>query len=202
MAMKPLKIYYLCILIFYGCHSYAQSKNDSVFSSAFISSVKLTDVEKSKTISLNAESISGKPGLFIFLSPECPLCQNYTLVLNKIYQDYANKVKFYGIIPGKTYSAKTIDLFAKKYKIAFPLLIDEALTISHYLQAIATPEVILLNSGGELIYKGAIDDWKDIGKQRTRATQNFLRDALDQKLNGETVTLKRTKVIGCYINDY
>ena len=27
--------------------------------------------------------------LFVFLSPECPLCKNYTTVLNKISQDFS-----------------------------------------------------------------------------------------------------------------
>jgi thiol-disulfide isomerase/thioredoxin len=201
--MKPSKIFFRSVLIFFCSHSCAQSKNDSVFSSSYISSVKLTDAEKDKSVSLGVGSVTAEPRLFVFLSPECPLCQNYTLVLNKIYRDYLGKIKFYGIIPGKTYPVQTVSSFAQKYKIAFPLLIDNALTISHYLQASTTPEAILLNGKAELVYKGAIDDWiKDIGQQRTHATQNFLRDALDRELRGEAVIPKRTKAIGCFINDY
>ncbi|HVU85594.1 MAG TPA: hypothetical protein VHC50_12175, partial [Puia sp.] len=102
-----------------------------------------------------------------------------------------------------TYDAKTINGFAKKYKITFPLFIDKKLVLSRYLQATATPEVILLKNRDELLYKGAIDDWfMDLGKQRTRATKEFLRDALDRQPGAEMTALKRTKAIGCYINDY
>jgi len=201
--MRFLKKYFLCIILFYCGHSYAQSKNDSVFSAEFISSVQLADAKAGKIIHLGKEIGAGKPALFIFLSPECPLCQNYSLVLNRLYGEYGKRISFYGIIPGKTYDTKTISSFAKKYKIAFPLYIDRVLKLSRYLQATATPEVILLNNRSELLYKGAIDDWfADLGKQRSRATMNFLRDALDRQLGGEPVALKRTKAIGCYINDY
>ena len=201
--MEFSKKYFLLILFFYCGYTYAQPKNDSVFSSTFLSSVNLTDAETGKIVRLKNENAANKPELFIFLSPECPLCQNYSLVLNKIYREYGGRVRFYGIIPGKTYAAETISDFSKKYKIIFPIFIDKALTLSHYLRATTTPEVILLNNSNELLYKGAIDDWfMDIGKQRTRTTKDFLRDALAQQFSGETVALKRTKAIGCYINDY
>ena len=201
--MKSSKKYFLFIIFFYCGYTYAQPKNDSIFDSSVLSAIKLTDAGKSGTVFLSPEVGDLKPALFIFLSPECPLCQNYSLVLNKIYREYGEKVRFYGIIPGKTYTAETIKGFAKKYKIVFPLFIDRALSLSHYLKATTTPEVILLNNNNELLYKGAIDDWfLDIGKQRTRTTKDFLRDALDQQLGGKTVALKRTKAIGCYINDY
>jgi thiol-disulfide isomerase/thioredoxin len=201
--MKSPKKYFLFILLFFCCHSYAQSKNDSVFSQVFLSSLRFTDTKAGKIIQLQNGIAADKPVLFIFLSPECPLCRNYSLVLNKLYGEYADRVRFYGIIPGKTYNAETVNSFARKYKIAFPLYVDRELKLSRYLHATATPEVILLSKSSELLYKGAIDDWfADIGKQRARTTRNFLRDALDQQLEGKTVSIKRTKAVGCYINDY
>lgn len=201
--MKFSKKYLLFILFFYYGDTYAQPKNDSVFSAAFLMSVNLTEAVTGRIVSLKNGNAANKPELFIFLSPECPLCQNYSLVLNKIYRQYGDRVRFYGIIPGKTYAAETIIGFAEKYKIDFPLFIDKALILSHYLKATTTPEVILLNNSHELLYKGAIDNWfMDIGKQRARTTKDFLRQALDQQLGGKTIALKRTKAIGCYINDY
>jgi thiol-disulfide isomerase/thioredoxin len=201
--MRFSKKYFFYILLFYCGHSYAQSKNDSVFNVKFVSSVHLADVKAGKIIPLGNAIAADRPALFIFLSPECPLCQKYSLVLNKLYREYGKKVGFYGIIPGKTFDANTINRFSEKYKIAFPLYIDRTMKLSRYLQATATPEVILLDNRSELLYKGAIDDWfADLGKQRSGTTKNFLRDALDQQLGGEPVALKRTKAIGCYINDY
>jgi len=54
------------------------------------------DLAKIKKISLVDKYDQSRPltkdifkplNLFVFLSPECPLCKNYTTVLNKISQD-------------------------------------------------------------------------------------------------------------------
>jgi hypothetical protein len=45
------------------------------------------------------------------------------------------------------------------YKLEIPVWIDLKKELSNYLQATVTPEVVLLNKKGELIYRGAIDDW-------------------------------------------
>jgi hypothetical protein len=83
------------------------------------------------------------------------------------------------------------------------LFIDSDKKLTTYLHATVTPQVILLNDKGELKYKGAIDNWAvSLGKQRVTTTQNFLDDALQQSLSDKTVLTKRTKAVGCRINDY
>lgn len=190
-------------MLVFGGRLLAQPGNDSVFNPARIAAVVLTQGREGHATSLKEAMNSGKPGLFIFLSPECPICRNYTKALNEICAKYAPGVRFYGIIPGRTYSSAVVDSFALKYRIAFPLYIDQTLALTRYLRASATPEVILLNDRQRLAYKGAIDNWfSDIGSSRSRATKHFLEDALREQLNGERITLKRTKAIGCSINDY
>jgi len=60
-----------------------------------------------------------------------------------------------------------------------------------------------LNKKGEVVYKGAIDDWvQDLGKQKLTVSKHYLQDAINASLNNKEVTVKRTKAIGCLINDY
>jgi thiol-disulfide isomerase/thioredoxin len=201
--MSTVKKYSWILLLALGHPSYAQSKNDSVFSSATLSSVPLFDAGLHRLSSLPPAGVSGSTRLFIFLSPECPLCQNYTKVLNQLNSQYAGKIKIYGIIPGKTWQPAEVSAFAEKYKIRYPLLTDGSLRLSHYLQATATPEAILLSPGNELLYKGAIDNWyKALGKSRIRATENYLQDAIDHALRQESPSIKRTIPVGCSINDF
>lgn len=109
-------------------------------------------------------------------------------------------MRLYGIIPGKSYDAKTIKTFREKYKITYPLLTDASFRLSRYLHASITPEVVLLNAQYELVYRGAIDDWlKDLGKMKTKITVHYLEDAIE-KYPGQA-TIKRTKAVGCLIND-
>ena len=109
----------------------------------------------------------------------------------------------YGIVPGNAYSQKDVGVFASTYHIKFPLLTDTNKNLSDYLQASITPEAILLDSNGELIYKGAVDNLlEDLGKRRVKATNNYLEDAITATINHQPVTIKRTKAVGCKINTY
>ena len=141
--------------------------------------------------------------VYVFLSPECPLCQNYTRTLNQLDQQYAAKVTFYGIIPGKTWKQSDITDFARKYHIAFPLRMDRDRHIVDSLHATTTPEAILLAKDGRVIYEGAIDDWyKTLGKPGARATQHYLQDAIASTLRNEAPPVSHTEPVGCLINDF
>ena len=168
-----------------------------------ISSYSLLDVNTEKTLHLDKASDGKKLSLFVFLSPECPLCQNYSTLLNSLRSLYAGQVDQYGVIPGAGYSTKEVRTFGQKYRITFPLLIDDSKKFTHYLQATITPEVILLGPKDELLYKGAIDNLlQDLGKRRLKATKNYLQDAIEASLHNKVVPVNQTKAVGCLINDF
>jgi peroxiredoxin len=181
----------------------AQSTNDSIFTSQAIQSFKLINAAgKNYTQIKNFLSLQSIL-LFVFLSPECPLCKNYSPVLNTLAYQYGTSVKMIGIISGRTYSTSAVNAFAKKYKITFPLLIDKEKKLTNYLHATITPEVILLNSKCELLYKGAIDNRvKALGIQKGQATEYYLTDAITQYLQHTAIAIKRQPATGCLINDF
>jgi thiol-disulfide isomerase/thioredoxin len=202
-GMVAVRFWLLLLLAYTGYNSYAQPKNDSVFSAAKLSSIPLGTVQDAQTGFTLPSGPAVKPRVFVFLSPECPLCQNYTSLLNKLNTEYAGRIELYGIIPGKTYSRAVIAAFAKKYKVNYPLLIDESLAFSKYLQAEITPEAVFLDAGNLLVYRGALDNWlSDLGKRRATVTETFLLDAVDRNLRQQPVARKRNKAVGCLINDY
>ena len=193
---------FLLLIVLMGCCLQLRAQtNDSVFAASMLSSVSLFNANNQSDYQLNFSS--GKPTLFIFLSPECPLCKNYSVTLNNLHQQFKNEIRFYGIIPGNAYSSKEIKAFASNYQINFPLLTDSNKILSNYLQASITPQVILLDKKQHLLYKGAIDNWAvSLGKQRLQPTQFYLKDALEKSLQNELITIKRTKAVGCKINDF
>lgn len=151
---------------------------------------------------------SAQPGttplrVVIFLSPECPLCQNYSLPLNALFKKYAGKVQFTGVVPGKAYTAADVNAFSKKYHIGFTVYIDSAKAMSTSLAATVTPEVFLLGPDKKVLYHGSIDNWiKDLGMQSARPTVFYLRDAIDQTLAHQPVRIPYNKPVGCLINNY
>ena len=198
----PLQKYMWIFLIFPRHFSCAQSKNDSVFSAATLSSVPLMSaMPQLSKLSLSAPALAcGFSSSFLLT---VPICQGYTRTLNQLNQQYAGKIKVYGIIPGKTWKTADVKAFAGKYHILYPLWMDRSLSLSHYLQASTTPEAILLTTGNVLVYKGAIDNWyKSLGRSRNKPTQNYLQDAIDQALSHAHPVIKRTTPVGCLINDF
>ncbi len=200
--MRLLKGYFLIVFIV-GTSNFLHAQNDQVIQASVISSVLLKEVQTEKNTTISLSSFNNSLTLFVFLSPECPLCQNYTTVLNALYKQYQQQIRVYGIFPGKAYSAIEIAAFAKKYQTNFTLLIDSSQQLTNYLKATITPEVILLNDKNQLAYRGAIDNWVlSLGKKRIKATLHYLQDAIEQTLQNKTTAIKTTKPVGCKINDY
>jgi peroxiredoxin len=142
--------------------------------------------------------------IFVFVSPECPLCKNYSVVLNKILRDFsADSVSMIGIVPGKAYEVADMNRFSKDYSLSFPLFIDPEKKLSSYMRATITPEVVVIDQKGNTVYRGAIDDWViELGKNKLQPETDYLRLALGQYIRHQPVTVKRTNPKGCFINEY
>lgn len=141
--------------------------------------------------------------LLVFLSPECPLSQNYSVVLQQLSNEFEDIIQVYGIVPGSTVTKKEIQHFANKYKILFPIYSDKSMTTIKAVHATTTPEVVLLDMEGHLVYRGAIDDWAvDLGKKKSKASNEYLRNALLQVRSGLPVQIVMKEPVGCLINDF
>ena len=63
-----------------------------------------------------------------------------------------------------------------------------------------TPEVFTVDASGDVLYKGAIDDWVgELGQHRSVIRGHYLRDALTDIVRDRPVELSETQAIGCYI---
>jgi thiol-disulfide isomerase/thioredoxin len=141
--------------------------------------------------------------VYVMLSPDCPLCKNYGPVLQSMKERYASQVAFAGVVPGKTYSRKVIADYQKDYGISFPVYADRDKRISKQLEATITPEVVLLNEQGKLLYRGSVDNWAtSLGKKRSAASKHYLDDAITQSIAGQPVTTSYVAPLGCFIDDY
>ena len=198
MYTRILKI--LC-LIFSAYGAQAQADKDSLISFGKTALFELTDVRQQRNIHILLDE---KPlSLFIFLSPECPLCQNYTKTVNELQQKFKQQVNVYGIVPGNAYSIKEVVAFEKTYLTSFKILIDKQQQLTRYLKAAVTPQAILLDSKGNLMYTGAVDDWVQApGKKKIQATKHYVEDAIEQTLKQAPVKIQKMKAFGCKINDY
>nr|WP_295934950.1 redoxin domain-containing protein [uncultured Dyadobacter sp.] len=144
----------------------------------------------------------GNLKVIFFLDPECPVSNAYMREIKSIHTDYSKKgVAFEAVFPVPTVKREDIRRFLLKYQTTIPGYQDPELRKVKRYQAITMPEAILINANGEILYRGAIDNWYyALGKNRAKATELYLRNAIDAVLNGEMVVKSRTEAIGCLIN--
>lgn len=198
--MKTWVIFLFFLFLLFGYSTKAQNNSDPAFYFRVISKIQLKTLKgESAFIKQNNAALS----LFVFLSPECPLCKNYSPILNKLSDQFAGRLKVYGLVPGLAYTGSDLQHFAKEYQIVFPLLIDSKKEFSDYIKATITPEVVLVDKSGAVIYRGAIDDWvRELGKKKLKPEEHYLENAINQYLNGSPVLVKKTIPKGCFINEF
>ncbi|UYQ95450.1 redoxin domain-containing protein [Chitinophaga horti] len=161
--------------------------------------------------SIRLKTLEGKPltlpgfakklTAIVFLSPDCPLSRNYSIVLKEIQQSWKNDLQVVGVFPGNSNNEEEIKAFRDKYKIDFDLVQDKKLTLVNFSGASITPEVFLYDDQGVLRYKGAIDDWAiSLGKKKIKAEHHYLRDAIDHFLQHKAISPAATSAVGCFIS--
>jgi peroxiredoxin/mono/diheme cytochrome c family protein len=149
-----------------------------------------------------AKEIAGKKAVvYVFTTTDCPVTSSYIPELNRIAAEFGPRgVAFYAVHSDPTHSREHVRKFATEYQLAFPALMDPALSLARSLGATTMPEAAVLDAKGNLAYLGRIDDRvADFGRKRAEPTQHNLRDALNQVLAGGPVTIARAKAVGCAI---
>ncbi len=160
-------------------------------------SAKTPTNENYPLLNLTKKSLS----VLVFLSPECPVCQNYALTMNELQnQTDTQRVNFIAVFPGTYYTPKQMIDYLNIYHIPFQPILDPKFAITGLLRATVTPEAYLLDSLGNILYSGSIDNqMMDVGKRRTMVTEHFLRDAISTALDHKIVKTRRTQPAGCFI---
>jgi len=142
-----------------------------------------------------------KTYVMIFLAPECPLCINYSLTLNQLHKEFGNnQIKFTGIFPGKHDTQEEVLNYIQQYNIPFTCLWDKEKHLSHFFEAGITPEVVVSDTEGNVLYKGRIDNWAySLGKKRAVITRHDLKEVLEKRKSGIAFKPYQTQAIGCII---
>jgi len=140
-----------------------------------------------------------KASVIWFFSPDCPLCQQYTLTLKNLQKQFGKQVQWIAIESGKN-SKQSIEFFFKKYGLNMPCLIDENKHLVNALKARITPEVFVFNSHCQLTYSGRIDNWAYApGKTRPNTNIHDLKNQLQQLMHKQNIPYTSKTAIGCFI---
>jgi peroxiredoxin len=87
--------------------------------------------------------------------------------------------------------------FAEQNHIPYSVLDDSRGEVAAKYRAKSTPDMIIINKAGVLVYCGAIDN--DINGHNAHRL-NYVKKALDEVLAGKPVTIPQTKSYGCGVH--
>ncbi len=155
----------------------------------------------SKRYSLNSFA-PNKILIIIFSCNHCPYVQAYEERIIAIQNDYSSKGIRIAAVNSNDDSQYEDDSFEGMIKRSafknfnFPYLRDDEQTVAESFGASHTPEIFVFDGKRKLAYHGKIDDnWKEPEKVKNR----YLREALDEILEGKEVSVPETFSIGCTI---
>ena len=133
-----------------------------------------------------------------FICNHCPVAVAYEDRLTALQKDYADQgVQLIAINVNNLEQDKlpAMKQRAEEKDFPFPYLYDPTQKVGRDYGAVVTPHIFLLDGQRRLAYVGAIDDNQDEAK----VTEQYLRDAVDAVLAGNTPETSEVKAVGCSI---
>ncbi len=135
-----------------------------------------------------------------FLGCECPLAKLYAARLQTLAVEFSQQdVRFVGINSNPQDSLAEVAKFAADHALTFPMLKDHDGLALDAFAATRTPEVVMIDSLGRVLYRGRVDDQYRPGVLQAQPTRDDLREAILDCLDAQPVRVARTDAAGCLI---
>ena len=140
--------------------------------------------------------------VFLVQGNGCPIARNAAPRFQELRDIYSDKeVQFFMLNSNLQDNRLSIREEAKEYGYDLSILIDETQIISESLDLSRTGEVFIIDpKNWSVVYIGAIDDRLTYENQKKEASEHYLKNAIDDLLAGESVSVPRTESLGCLIN--
>ncbi len=156
--------------------------------------------QSGKDVSLS--DYSGKIVVLEWFNEGCPFVVKHYKEghMNTLAGKYADK----GVVWLRVNSTSnaTQDSNAKiagDWKIAGPILLDADGEVGKDYGATNTPHLYIVNKEGKLAYRGAIDSDSSADTAKVAGATNYVAKALDELLDGKSVSQPETKAYGCTV---
>ncbi|HYK90780.1 MAG TPA: redoxin domain-containing protein [Acidobacteriota bacterium] len=142
-------------------------------------------------------SYGGKVVVLVFWSFKCPTALAYDERLAALQQKYGSgRVVVLAVASNSNESKAEILRNAGNLNLSFAILLDRDGLLADRLGATITPSIYILDRGGVLRYRGALDNKEKPGDKKREA---YAEDAIDSLLAGQAVTNQETQASGCSI---
>lgn len=154
------------------------------------------------------DPLAGPPGtraiVLLFISTDCPISNKYAPEVRRLHERFASQaIVFRLIYPNASESAATIREHLSQYGYRGQALRDPRHELVEMTGAAITPEAVVYDPAGRMLYRGRIDDrFVSPGLQRAQPSRRDLEDALAAIVAGKPVSHASAPAIGCFIADF
>jgi peroxiredoxin len=146
--------------------------------------------------SLTLSDIKDDVVVVVFLGNHCPVVKAYEDRLIDFTSAYKDKgVKVVGLAVNDMDSDRLpgIKTYMKEHKSNYIYGYDESQKVGKAYGAVCTPQFFVLDKERKIRYTGAMDD----NQNEANVKKQYLRDAVDALLKGETPAEEETQARGC-----
>ena len=165
-------------------------------------------LKDSKGQSHSLSQYKGKTVVLEWFNPECPFVKKHygSDNMQKLQKQYTDKGVVWLTIDSSAEGmegyitadqANKIMTQWKTHQTA--LLLDPDGVAGKAYGAKNTPDMIVINPEGKIVYEGAIDSKASPNPADIPASTNYVKAALDESLGGKAVSNAQTKPYGCHI---
>ena len=153
---------------------------------------------------------ASKASAIFFIASDCPISNWYAPTIQQVCRDYAGRgvdctLVYEDVDLGATAAALDADVrtHLREYRYgSMTAVVDRTRAVAKRANATITPQVVLVDRGGAIRYRGRIDNaYADLGRPRQHVTSHDLRVSLDALIAGRPVPTPETEPLGCYIVD-
>ncbi len=135
--------------------------------------------------------------VFIWWGSSCPCVVRYKSRIKALTRDFANKkVAFFAISSNVDDTLARINQTPKNRRFNIQLLKDPHAQLAASFGIKTTPTTIILDSNGQLLYKGWIDNEK---KPEQKGRIAYLQKAITDILRSQKVKKSKSPTYGCLI---
>ncbi len=132
---------------------------------------------------------------------DCPIGNAMAPELSRLADESgANGIRWVAIYPDELITADKVAKHQREFALTMPAFPDPTLSLARAHGITATPEVVVYAPGGQMVYRGRIDDsWDFIGTRRKSPTRRDLKEVLDQLQHGKVPKPRVTEPVGCLL---
>ena len=146
-------------------------------------------------------ALSGAKGAVIVIrDTECPVTQRYSPRLAELEREYGPQGYTFTYVDVTPHSRDEAKADAAKYGLSGRTILDADHKVVNALRAASAAEAFVIDAGGTLRYRGAVDDQYGIDFHREAPTMNYLRESLARVSSGREIVRRQTDAPGCVLS--